>query len=104
LTLATSSTTIFSDLGFPKTFNSELLVPPISSLAPVDKVLSEVALFSSDQEKRHAISMIDKRKVFPKTQIGIKDLLNVIEMARQERNNIAERLVASMLKCKESGK
>jgi hypothetical protein len=95
---------ILRDLGFSKTFKSELLVPPISSLAPVDKVLSEVALFASDQEKQRAISMIDKRKVFPKSRIGIKDLLDVIEMARQEQNNIAERLVMSLLKWKESSK
>jgi hypothetical protein len=46
--------------------------------------------------------MIDKRKVFPKLRIGIKDLLNVIEMARQEQNNITEQLVTSLLKWKES--
>jgi hypothetical protein len=104
LIIATSSTTILRELGFPKTFYSELHVPPISSLAPVDKVLSEVALFSSDQEKQRAINLIDKRKVFPKSRIGVKDLLQVIEMARQEQNNIAERLVVSLLKWKESGK
>jgi hypothetical protein len=37
------------DLGFPKTFSSELLVPPISSLASCDKVLSAVALFPSGE-------------------------------------------------------
>ena len=104
LIIATSSTTIFRDLGFPKTFHSELHVPPISSLTPVDKVLSEVALFSSDQEKQRAVNLIDKRKVFPKSRIGIKDLLQVIEMARQEPGNIAERLVMSLLKWKESAK
>ena len=102
--MATSSTTTLSDLGFPKTFNSELLVPPISSLAPVDKVLGEVALFPSNQEKQQAIHMMDKRKVFPKSRIGIKDLLNVIEIARQERKNIADRLLMSLLKWKESSK
>jgi len=45
--------------------------------------------------------MINKHKVFPKSRIGIKDLLQVIEMARQEGNNdIAERLVNSLLKWK----
>jgi hypothetical protein len=102
LVIATSATTVLGDLGFPKTFSSELLVPPISSLASCDKVLSAVALFPSDREKQQAINMIDKRKVFPKLRIGIKDLLNVIEMARQEQNNITEQLVTSLLKWKES--
>ena len=104
LVIATSCTTILNNLGFPKTFHSELLVPPISSLAAVDKVLGEVALFSSVQEKQRAIGMIDKRKMFPKSRVGIKDLLQVIEMARQEENNIAERLVNSFLKWKDDGK
>jgi len=33
----------------------------------------------------------------PKLQIGIKKLLSVIEMARQEPDNVAERLTSSLL-------
>lgn len=36
----------------------------------------------------------------PKLQIGIKKLLSVVEMARQEPDNVAERLTSSLLELK----
>ena len=102
--IATSSLRpILTDLGFSDNFDSELRVPPISSLRSLEYVLHEVELFPSDQHRKRAIRMLEDAgfasgdDLSPKLQIGIKKLLSVIEMARQEPDNVAERLTSSLL-------
>ncbi|KAF9534125.1 vesicular-fusion protein SEC18 [Crepidotus variabilis] len=104
LVIATSSLrSILTDLGFAENFDSELRIPPISSLRSLDLVLQEVGLFQSDQQRKQALSMLaqagfgDTDEMNPTFQIGIKKLLSTIEMARQEPESVAERLTNSLL-------
>ncbi|KAF9006666.1 vesicular-fusion protein SEC18 [Cyathus striatus] len=105
LVLATSSLRpILTDLGLSETFDSELRVPPVTSLRSLDYILREVELFPSDQERREAIRMLqeagfgsDDSGLSTKLQIGIKKLLGIIEMARQEPDNVAQRLTSGLL-------
>jgi len=96
--------TTLSDLGFTENFDSELRVPPVSSLRSLDYVLQEVKLFPSDQQRKHAIRILEDAgfagndDLEPKLQIGIKRLLTVIEMARQEPDNVIDRLIGSLIR------
>lgn len=105
LIIATSSLRpILTDLGFSETFDSEMRVPPISSLLALEYVVQEVELFPSEQEQERAIGMLaeagfvpDKDGLSSGLQIGVKKLLSIIEMARQEPGSITERLVGALL-------
>jgi len=75
-------------------FDAELYVAPISDPTAVDCVLEAVELFRSTRDRAHAVGMLGQTIYRPllRTGIGIKRLLSVIEMARQDHEAIAERL------------
>lgn len=105
LIIATSSLRpILTDLGLSETFDSEMRVPPISNLKALERVLREVELFPSGDERRRALRMLEdaglgssQDQLSSKLQIGIKKLLSIIEMARQEPENVAERLAGALM-------
>lgn len=104
LIIATSSLRpILTDLGLSETFDSELRVPPITKLTSLEYVLHEVELFTSGEERRQAIQMMKDAGVggldeySSNLQIGVKKLLSVIEMARQEPDNVAQRLTSALM-------
>jgi vesicle-fusing ATPase len=107
LILATTSVrSILSDLGFSESFDSELRVPPITSLRALEYIVHEVELFERREDRKAAIRMLDEAGFGPgssmdglssKLQIGVKRLLTVIEMARQEPDNAGQRLVSSLM-------
>lgn len=112
LIIATSSMrSILGDLGLAEIFDSELRVPPITTLVALEYVLSEVELFESNQDRKAAMGMIEKagfrddydelherdgKSRLRSLQIGIKKLLSVVEMARQEPENVAARLLSAL--------
>ncbi|OCH95930.1 AAA-domain-containing protein [Obba rivulosa] len=105
LVIATSSLRpVLTDLGLSESFDSELRVPPISSIREVDHVLNDVELFSTHDERRRAIAMLQQAGLGGEEDgtgavlnIGIKKLLTVIEMARQEPEAVAERLTSALM-------
>lgn len=105
LIIATSSLRpILAELGLSETFDSEMRVPPISSLRALEHVVRDVELFQSEQDQRRAIRMLeeagfgsDRDGLSPRLQIGVKKLLSIIEMARQEPESISERLIGALI-------
>jgi len=106
LILATTSVrSILSDLGFSESFDSELRVPPITSLRALEYIVHEVELFERREDRKAAIRMLNEAGfggssmdgLSSKLQIGVKRLLTVIEMARQEPDNAGQRLVSSLM-------
>ncbi|KZT05630.1 AAA-domain-containing protein [Laetiporus sulphureus 93-53] len=106
--IATSSLRpVLTDLGLSEAFDSELRVPPISSLRAVEHVLDELELFPSTEERRKTIRMLeqagfgssetDEDETMSKLNIGIKKLLSTAEMARQEPEAIGERLTQALM-------
>jgi vesicle-fusing ATPase len=103
----TSLKSVLSELGLVEHFDSELLVPPITSLRSLDYVLREVELFQSSDERRGAIAQLqqagfpirseDEDASSARLQIGVKKLLTVVEMARQEPDNVAQRLTSALM-------
>ncbi|RPD66824.1 vesicular-fusion protein SEC18 [Lentinus tigrinus ALCF2SS1-7] len=106
LIIATSSLRpVLTDLGLNEVFDSEMRVPPIASLQALDIVLREVQLFQSDEDRRRAIGMLGQVGFSPtdddadssRTNVGIKKLLSMVEMARQEPDAVAERLTTALM-------
>ena len=91
-------------MGLSEVFDSELRVPPIAHLQALDCVLKEVELFPSSGDRRNAIQMLAEigfaleknSEASSRLHIGIKKLLSTIEMARQEPDNVAQRLVGAL--------
>ena len=82
-----------------ETFDSELRVPPLSSLRSLEFVLREVDLFRNSDQRRSAMGMLEQAGFAEegRLMIGIKKLLSVVEMARQEPEETAERLVLALI-------
>jgi vesicle-fusing ATPase len=64
-------------------------------------VLLEVELFKSSREREEAMQMLAQagfgNEDTSSLHIGIKKLLSVIEMARQEPDNVSQRLASALL-------
>ena len=95
---------LFRSLGLSETFDAELRVPPITSLRALEVVLKEVSLFPSDDERRQAVAMLaqagfgnSEDEETSRLNIGIKKLLSMVEMARQEPDATAERLTNALM-------
>jgi vesicle-fusing ATPase len=95
---------MLTDVGLAS-FDAELRVPPITDLNALDHVLEAVELFRSSRDRTRAVTMLreaglgntDERSGVGRLSIGIKRLLSVIEMARQEPEAVAERLTSSLM-------
>ncbi|KAF8307621.1 AAA-domain-containing protein [Clavulina sp. PMI_390] len=94
----TSLLPMLSDMEATQVFDSEIRVPPISSLSAIERVLAEVDLFQSSNDLRRAISMLQQAGFAGdnRVNVGVKKLLSVIEMARQAEDP-AEKLTSALL-------
>lgn len=94
---------MLTETQLSEVFDAELRVPPISSLRALEHVLREVDLFSNDNDRRRAITELQNAGFGSddmgagRLNIGIKKLLSVIEMARQEPEAVAERLTTALM-------
>ncbi|KAH9174510.1 AAA-domain-containing protein [Lactarius sanguifluus] len=99
LVIATSSLRpMLTDVGL-SSFDAELCVPPITNLTALDHVLEAVELFRSTRDRARAVGMLRDAGLGKDDtlSIGVKRLLSVIEMARQEPEAVAERLTSSLM-------
>jgi vesicle-fusing ATPase len=102
LVLATTSLRpVLTELGLSEVFDSELRVPPVSSLRSLEIILKEVQLFPNSEDRKRAMGMIQQAGLGANESaglnIGVKKLLNVIEMARQEPEAVGERLTTALM-------
>jgi len=106
LVIATSSLRpVLTEIGLSESFDSELRVPPISTLRALENVLHEVQLFQTSEEAKNARRLLSQAgfssdeadETSATSHIGIKKLLSIIEMARQEPDNVAERLTGALM-------
>ena len=78
-------------------------MPPISSTVALQHVLTEVELFKDTREIRDVMGQIQEAGFgredgqAPVLKIGIKKLLSLIEMARQEPDSVAFSLVTALM-------
>ncbi|OJA09579.1 hypothetical protein AZE42_10071 [Rhizopogon vesiculosus] len=108
LVIATTSLRpLLTELGLSDVFDSELRVPPISNLSSLEVILREVQLFPSERELQQTIRVLAdagfaaddnvEHDAALHLQVGIKKLLSIIEMARQEPERAGERLVSAII-------
>lgn len=91
------------DTELPQAFDKDIYVPPISTLPAFEGVLRHLHLFRNDEELRYAMQLVAEagfgagHAQGDGLVIGIKKLLSIIEMARQEPENSAQRLKTALL-------
>ncbi|KAI9470797.1 MAG: P-loop containing nucleoside triphosphate hydrolase protein [Benjaminiella poitrasii] len=83
----TTQREILDHMDMTSEFSAEIYVPTITSLEGVDIVLQHLELFN-DSEKERALSILRQANVDSKLAVGIKKLLMIIEMARQDEDKI----------------
>lgn len=100
----TSLRPVLTEVGLSEAFDSELRVAPISNLESLEYVLDAVELFETDQQRRAAIRMLAEagfasgpEESMSGLHVGIKKLLSIIEMARQEPDHTAQRLAGGVM-------
>lgn len=77
-------------------------MPPVSSLRALEVILDEVDLIKDPRERQQTMQMLEQAGFGGDASgnglnIGIKKLLSMIEMARQEPDAVGERLVTSLM-------
>ncbi len=89
---------MLSDMELTDAFDADIRVPPLTTLSAVDAVLHEVDLFASEGEYRAARALMERAGFGTegRLNIGVKKLLQMAEMARQDADP-AEKLVGSMI-------
>lgn len=92
---------MLTDLQMSEVFDANTYVPSISTLRSIKKVLREVNLFTREEELNRAMKLLQQAgfnddEYETRQQVGIKKLLGIIEMARQEPDEVAERLAQGL--------
>ncbi|WVQ76632.1 hypothetical protein IAR50_006305 [Cryptococcus sp. DSM 104548] len=97
----TSNRSILSDMDVLSTFDTDIPIPPITSLKHVERCLREVQLFDNAEEQARAVGMLREVKFGQggtgEMMVGVKKLLSMAEMARQDPDPAAK-LVSSLIR------
>ncbi|CAO3656866.1 unnamed protein product [Mucor fragilis] len=91
----TTQRQILDQMDMTDEFSAEIYVPTITSLEGVDTVLQQLELFN-DAERERALSILKQANMDQKLTLGVKKLLMIIEMARQDEDKV-EKFVNTIL-------
>lgn len=91
----TTQRQILDQMDMTDEFSAEIYVPTITSLEGIDIVLQQLELFS-DNERERALSILQQANMDQKLTIGVKKLLMITEMARQDEDKV-EKFVNTIL-------
>ncbi|CAE6523157.1 unnamed protein product [Rhizoctonia solani] len=100
LVIATTSIRpMLTDMQMSEVFDSELRISPIATLSALSKVFEDVQLFRSTAEHREALNQLQIAGFGAdgKLNIGVKKVLSIVEMARQEPEEVVQRLVGAFV-------
>lgn len=80
-------------------FGTDLHVPSIDSLPQVNYVLRDVQLFRSQQEEQRTMQLLESAGLGApdRLSIGVKKLLSITEMARQDPDGAGDKLLTSLM-------
>ncbi|RKP03847.1 hypothetical protein CXG81DRAFT_9017 [Caulochytrium protostelioides] len=90
----TSQRNVLSQMEVTDAFNADLYVPNITDLASVAMVLTKLELFTPEEQQR-ALMLFQQSGMDRRLSIGIKKLLMIIEMARQDMDRV-DKFVSSL--------
>ncbi|CAG8623141.1 6200_t:CDS:10 [Ambispora gerdemannii] len=85
--VTTTERPVLEQMDMIDCFNSEIYVPNITDLTSVEIVLRELSLFN-DQDRQRALDFLRQSGIDKKLTIGIKKLLMIIEMSRQDVDRV----------------
>ncbi|TIC68428.1 vesicular-fusion protein SEC18 [Wallemia mellicola] len=94
----TSNRPILTDMDALSAFDAQIHVPSISKLRHLDLVLRQVDLFQEEGSQERAIELLKQAQLNEsgKLLIGIKRLLAIVEMAKQDPNP-AEKFATTLI-------
>lgn len=89
---------MLDDMEMSESFDADIRVPAINDLQSVERIIRDVELFEDEQQLQHAMSLLRQAGFGDegKLNIGVKKLLSMTEMARQDPDP-AEKLVGSLI-------
>jgi vesicle-fusing ATPase len=97
----TSNRSILTDMDVVSAFDTDLRVSPIDSIEAIDHCLREVRMFTDEKQYAKTVQMLREARFGqegrPDLLIGVKKLLTLSEMARQDPDP-AYKLVSSILR------
>ena len=96
------------ELEMAELFDSEMRVPPVTTLRGVEVVLETVDALENPQERRQVMQDIEEafrprtreeQELYGETKlsIGVKKLINLAEMAKLDPGQVGARLVSSLI-------
>ncbi|KAJ1653379.1 transport between ER and Golgi ATPase protein [Dispira simplex] len=91
----TNQKAVLGEMDMLDNFNAEIYIPPIRDVASVEFVLKDLQLYTQ-QELAQVIRSLYDEGVDTRLSLGIKKLLMIIEMARQDPHAKVEKLLASL--------
>ena len=87
-------------MGVESAFDTDIPIAPVNSLEGVDHCLREVELFTSSNQQQRVMQMLSDARFGedgrPEMMIGVKKLLSMAEMARQDPDPVGK-LVSSLV-------
>jgi vesicle-fusing ATPase len=80
---------MLADMELSEAFDASIRVPSIATLAGVTHVLREVDFFRSQADERRLHEQLEQAGLGQKgLNVGVKKLLGLVEMARQDREPV----------------
>ncbi|KAM0751567.1 AAA-domain-containing protein [Meredithblackwellia eburnea MCA 4105] len=95
----TSNRSMLTDMDVMDAFGADIRVPAIDSLSQVRHVLRDVELFRDQNEETRAMQLLQQAGFAQegRLNIGIKKLLSLSEMCRQDPDGASDKLVSSLM-------
>ncbi|SCV72470.1 BQ2448_4007 [Microbotryum intermedium] len=98
----TSNRRMLQEMDALDAFASELRVPALSTLRQIDYILRDVQLFPSKEEGQRAMHLLVQAGFGEDSKVeglglGVKKLLGIAEMSRQELEGRGDKLVQSLM-------
>lgn len=94
---------MLTEMDVMDSFSADLRIPSLTHLSQLSYVLREIQLFSDAEEERRAMNLLeqagfsDRSGAAGKLNIGIKKLLSMAEMCRQDSEGAGEALVGKLI-------
>ncbi|GAA5841630.1 hypothetical protein JCM11251_004236 [Rhodosporidiobolus azoricus] len=95
----TSNRGMLTEMDAMDAFSTSLRVPAITTLSQLQRVLTDIALFRAPQELQRAMDLCRQAGLDQEgnLQIGVKRLLSLVEMCRQDQDSALDKLVTELV-------
>ncbi|KAK4699400.1 hypothetical protein P7C70_g6860, partial [Phenoliferia sp. Uapishka_3] len=95
----TSNRSMLTDMDVMDAFGADIRVPAIDTLQQLNYVLKDVELFRNQQEEQRTMQLLGQAGFNNegRLNIGVKKLLSLAEMCRQDPDGASDKLVSSLM-------